>query len=71
MPLTRKNCAKEIKKPRRQQDKKLDNVISVRLSDQEKHVLQRIIKRTSKNASDIMREAVLLWSSRQRSLCMD
>jgi Ribbon-helix-helix protein, copG family len=71
MPLTRKHCAKEDKKLRKRQDKKLDNVISVRISDQEKHLLQRIIRRTSKNASDIMREAILLWSSRQRNLCLD
>lgn len=71
MPHTRKHCAKEDKQLRKRQVKKLDNVISVRISDHEKHLLQRIIKRTSKNASDIMREAILLWSSRQRALCMD
>jgi len=71
MPHTRKTCDKEMKKSRRSSEKNLDNVISMRISDQEKRKLERLIKGTSKNVSDIMREALDFWSSRRRHLCMD
>lgn len=68
---SRKTCDKETKRSRRSPEKSLDNVISMRISDQEKRKLERLIKSTSKNVSDIMREALDLWSSRRRDLCMD
>lgn len=61
--------------PRKAERKKrralLDNVISMRISDDEKKSLEKLTSTTSKNISDIMREALNLWSSKRRSLCMD
>lgn len=71
MPYTRKNCDKEMNGTRRTPEKTLGNVISLRISDQEKRVLERFIKRTSKNASDIMREAMNQWISSRNRFCID
>jgi len=49
----------------------LENVISLRISDQEKKELEKLTSKTSKSITDIMREALTLWSSKRRSLCMD
>lgn len=35
MPYFKKDCSKNEKKPRRSLDTRLDNVISIRISDQE------------------------------------
>mgnify|MGYP005822837995 CR=1 FL=1 len=48
-----------------------DNVISLRISDQEKRTLEKLISKTSKSVSDVMREAINLWSAKRRNLCMD
>ena len=48
-----------------------ENVISLRISDQEKKMLENVIAKTSRSMSDIMREALNLWSSKRRNLCMD
>jgi hypothetical protein len=61
--------------PRKSEPKKrkavLENVISLRISDQEKKKLEKFTLKTSKSISDIMREAIDLWSSKRRKLCMD
>ena len=49
----------------------VENVISLRISDQEKKMLEKVIAKTSRSMSDIMREALHLWSSKRRNLCMD
>lgn len=49
----------------------VENVISLRISDQEKRTLEKLTSKTSKSITDIMREALNLWSSKRRSLCMD
>lgn len=67
MPYFKKDCKNE-KKPRRGLDTRLANVISIRISDQEKRNLERLIKRSSKNVSQVMREALELWSYKQRAL---
>ena len=51
--------------------KLLENVISLRISDQEKKSLEILTSKTAKSITDIMREALNLWSSKRRSLCMD
>lgn len=68
MPYVKKNCSRNEKKPRRGLDTRLANVISIRISDQEKRNLERIIKCSSKSVSQVMREALELWSYRQRAL---
>jgi predicted DNA-binding protein len=49
----------------------LQNVISLRINDDEKKSLEKLTKTTSKSISEIMREAIDLWTSKRRSLCMD
>ncbi|NVN91427.1 MAG: ribbon-helix-helix protein, CopG family [Desulfuromonadales bacterium] len=49
----------------------LQNVISLRISNQQKTTLEKLSKATSKSISDIMREAVKLWSTKRRNLCQD
>jgi len=48
----------------------LQNVISLRINDDEKKTLEKLTKTTSKSITEIMREAIDLWRSRQRKLCM-
>jgi len=48
-----------------------ENIISLRISDQEKRTLEKLISKTSKSVSDVMREAIALWSAKRRNLCMD
>lgn len=62
---TRSFTKRKIKK------EQLQHIISLRISDSERQRLERLTRATSKSISAIMREAIELWSSRQRSLCLD
>ncbi|BDV43625.1 CopG family transcriptional regulator [Geotalea uraniireducens] len=44
----------------------LPNVISLRISDEEKTVLETLGNKMEKSTSELMREAMLRWLSRQR-----
>lgn len=44
------------------------NVISMRISDEERIELENLVSLTDKSVSDIMREAMLLFKSRLDSL---
>ena len=70
MTYSRKHLERESRKPRKTVSP-LQNVISLRISDQEKRMLERLAKTTAKSVSDIMREAMDLWKSKRRSLCLD
>ncbi|MDA8415192.1 MAG: DUF6290 family protein [Desulfobacteraceae bacterium] len=72
MSYTRKLITREPKssKKNRKETEQLQNVISLRISDDEKKILEKLIKTTSKSISEIMREAIDLWRSKQRKLCM-
>lgn len=72
MPYTRKLVTKEPKSSRKNKNaaEQLQNVISMRISDDEKKTLEKLIKTTSKSVSEIMREAIDLWRAKQRKLCM-
>jgi len=72
MSYTRKLINKEPKasKKRKKETEQLQNVISLRINDDEKKTLEKLTKTTSKSISEIMREAIDLWRSRQRKLCM-
>ena len=72
MSYTRKLITREAKSSRKnkKETEQLQNVISLRISDDEKKTLEKLIKTTSKSISEIMREAIDLWSSKQRKLCM-
>ena len=58
------------KKKRKEADQ-LQNVISLRINDEEKKALEKLTKATSKSISEIMREAIDLWSAKRRKLCLD
>mgnify|MGYP003536339204 CR=1 FL=1 len=73
MARTKKLETKETKTTRTKKIKKdhLQNIISLRINDKQKITLEKLSKATSKSISDIMREAVNLWSAKRRKLCMD
>lgn len=56
---------------RRRDETSLTNVVSLRISDQEKRVLERITKSSSKNVSEVVREAIEFWLARRKKLCLD
>jgi hypothetical protein len=69
-----RNHVSKGQKPIKKQSHKaeqLQNIISLRINDEEKKELEKLTKSTSKSISDIMREAIGLWSSKRRKLCMD
>ena len=72
MSYTRNLCIREPKstKKKRRETEQLQNVISLRINDDEKKTLEKLTKTTSKSIAEIMREAIDLWRSRQRKLCM-
>jgi glucan phosphorylase len=59
------------KAKRRKEAEALSNVVSWRINDQEKRELEKITKSSSKNVSEIVREAIESWMSRRRRLCLD
>ncbi|MDU0459491.1 MAG: ribbon-helix-helix protein, CopG family [Geobacteraceae bacterium] len=73
MPYERNNIARESKssKKKRNRIEPMQNVISMRINDNEKKTLEKLTKTTSKSISEIMREAIDLWCSKRRNLCMD
>jgi hypothetical protein len=72
MPYTRKLFIREAKssKKKKKETEQLQNVISLRINDDEKKTLEKLITTTSKSITEIMREAIDLWRSKQRKLCM-
>jgi len=73
MPHTRSHVFREPNSSNKKKNRpeQLQNVISLRISDDEKKALEKLTKSTSKSISDIMREAIDLWSSKRRKLCLD
>ena len=73
MSYKSKRCPGKPRKPQKSSIEKypLDNVISLRISDEEKQTLEQLAKATSKSVSDIMREAMELWKSKRRRLCLE
>jgi len=61
-----------MKKSKRRKDADaLSNVVSLRISDQEKRELEKITKSSSKNVSEIVREAIEFWITRRKRFCLD
>lgn len=59
-------------KARRNRDESaLTNVVSLRISDQEKRELEKITKSSARNISEIVREALELWITKRKRLCLD
>jgi len=73
MSYTRNLFTRESKAAKKKKDRtdQVQNVISLRINDEEKKALEKLTKATSKSISDIMREAIDLWTSKRRKLCMD
>ena len=73
MPYNRTLFTRESKTARKKRKEvdQLQNVISLRINDEEKKALEKLTKSTSKSISEIMREAIDLWSSKRRKLCLD
>lgn len=73
MSYTRKLFTREVKASRkkRNETEQLQNVISLRINDDEKKTLEKLTKTTSKSITEIMREAIDLWRAKQRKLCID
>jgi len=73
MPHTRNQVTKEPNsfKKKKSRPEQLQNVISLRINDDEKRALEKLTKSTAKSISEIMREAIDLWSSKRRKLCLD
>ena len=72
MSYTRNLFIRETKtsKKKRKETDQLQNVISLRINDDEKKTLEKLTKSTSKSITEIMREAIDLWRAKQRKLCM-
>ena len=72
MPYTRNHVSRESKslKKKKNRPEQLQNVISLRINDDEKKALEKLTKTTSKSISEIMREAIDQWQAKQRKLCM-
>jgi len=73
MSYSQKHVSKEpnSSKKKRNRTEQLQNVISLRINDNEKKSLEKLTKTTSKSISDIMREAIDMWRSNRSKLCMD
>lgn len=73
MARTKKAEAKDTKASRTKKKEKdcLQNIITLRISDRQKIALEKLSKATSKSISDIMREAVSIWSDKRRKLCLE
>ena len=52
---------------RKKDDKTLKNVVSLRISDQEKRLLEKITDSSSQSVSEIIREAIGFWLARRRN----
>ncbi len=72
MSYTRNLFTRESKssKKKRKETDRLQNVISLRINDDEKWALEKLTKSSSKSITEIMREAIDMWRSKQRKLCM-
>ena len=54
------------KAPRKKVNQVLKNVVSLRVSDQEKDLLERLTASTSQNVSDLVREALGFWLAKRQ-----
>lgn len=67
-----RNRGGSMKKSKRRKDvEALSNIVSLRISDQEKRELEKITKSSSKSVSEIVREAIEFWISRRKRFCLD
>lgn len=70
MPHRMKSLSKEPRKETKK-EKAVRNIVSLTLSDKERRIMERISKTTSKDPSEVVREAFSFWISRRQRLCLD
>lgn len=58
------------KTKKKREDKTLKNVVSLRISDQEKRLLEKISSNGCRNVSEVIREAIGYWLARRRNLVL-
>lgn len=63
-----KKKARKKKQSPAKENQVLKNVVSLRVSDQEKRLLERLTRATSQNVSDLVREALGFWLSRRKKV---
>ena len=70
MPSDQKKYPEAAKKKpaKKKEGTVLKNVVSLRVSDQEKRLLERLTRSTSQNVSDLVREAIGFWLSKRQKL---
>lgn len=56
---------------RKKERKGLNNVVSLRISDKEKRVLDRISEATHTNLSNVVREALSFWLTTRKGICLE
>ena len=72
MPYFNKEFSRKPKIVKRRRDEHaLKNVVSLRISDEEMVVLEKISRNSEKTISEIMREAYKSWQANRRRLCLD
>lgn len=64
MATTKRNARKKVPKA-------LNNLVSLRITDKEKRVLDRIIAANRMNLSDVVREALDFWLTRRKGICLE
>lgn len=65
----RREPMKKVK--RRKDENVLCNVVSLRISDQEKRELEKITQSSAQSVSEVVREAIEFWLSRRKGFCLD
>ncbi len=55
---------------RRRDEHVLCNIVSLRISDQEKQFIEKVTRDSSRSVSDVVREAIEFWMER-KSYCLD
>jgi hypothetical protein len=70
MTKAKKSAPGPSKRPRKKtREKSRSNIISVRVSDEEKQLLEVMTRKRSRNLSEVMREALVYWLTRHRMAC--
>ena len=68
-PFSRESQKNRIR--RRRDEQALTNVVSLRISDEEKKILERVTKSMSRSVSEIIREAMNHWLAKRQRLGLD
>jgi len=55
---------------RRKDENVLSNIVSLRISDQEKRIIEKITRDSSRSVSEVVREAIEFWLERN-SYCLE